>query len=81
MSAMTFRETLQAHVLVWGNAYAEIETNKAGTVIGLWPLLPDRTHAARKDGERFYDDAAQWQQVRRWPQTGCFTFLVSHSMG
>lgn len=55
MSAMTFRETLQAHVLTWGNAYAEIETNKAGTVIGLWPLLPDRTQARRVGGHRLYD--------------------------
>lgn len=55
MSAMTFRETLQAHVLTWGNAFAEIETNKAGTVIGLWPLLPDRTRARRVSGHRLYD--------------------------
>ena len=54
MSAMTFREQLQAHLLLWGNAFAEIETNKAGAVIGLWPLLPDRTWAERRAGQKVY---------------------------
>ena len=42
MSAMTFRETLQSHVLTWGNGYAEIEYATDGTIMGLWPLRPDR---------------------------------------
>jgi phage portal protein BeeE len=29
MSAFIVRETLQAHVLLWGNAYAEIERDNA----------------------------------------------------
>src|SRR5574337_1263402 len=37
MSAFTFKKTLQTHALLWGNAYAEIERNGAGQVIGLWP--------------------------------------------
>jgi HK97 family phage portal protein len=41
-SAFIFRETLQAHVLLWGNAYAEIERDGANRPIGLWPLTPDR---------------------------------------
>ncbi len=42
MSPLTFRETLQQHALVWGNGYAEIEFNNAGTPIALWPLLPNK---------------------------------------
>lgn len=42
MSAFTFRETLQAHVLTWGNGYAEIEYNTDGSIRALWPLRPDR---------------------------------------
>lgn len=42
MSTFTFREVLQAHVLTWGNGYAEIERAEDGTVLGLWPLRPDR---------------------------------------
>lgn len=41
-SAFIFRETLQAHVLLWGNAYAEIQRNGAGRPTALWPLTPDR---------------------------------------
>lgn len=42
MSAMTFREVMQAHALTWGNGYAEIEYAIDGTVLHLWPLRPDR---------------------------------------
>jgi len=42
MDAQSFRETLQGHVLAWGNAYAEIEQDGAGQAIALWPILPNR---------------------------------------
>jgi HK97 family phage portal protein len=42
MTSFTFRETLQAHMLTWGNGYAEIEYGEDGSVLGLWPLRPDR---------------------------------------
>lgn len=47
MTAYTVRETLQGHACNWGNAYAHIERNGFGDVIGLWPLLPDRTTVER----------------------------------
>jgi HK97 family phage portal protein len=43
MTAMTFRELLMSHVLLWGNGYAEIEWDNAGQIVGLWPLRPDVT--------------------------------------
>ncbi len=43
MSAQTFRETLQGHVLLWGNGYARIVMTGGGRPSELWPLLPDRT--------------------------------------
>jgi HK97 family phage portal protein len=43
MTADTFWRTLGCHKLLWGNAYAYIETNAAGEPIALLPLLPDRT--------------------------------------
>lgn len=43
MSAFTFKEMRTAHILTWGNNYAEIERDGAGRPIALWPLLPDRT--------------------------------------
>ena len=41
MTPFTFMETMTAHVLLYGNAYAEIERNGAGDPIGLWILLPE----------------------------------------
>jgi len=43
MTSAVFRRTLQAHVLLHGNGYAEIEWDGAGRPIALWPMLPDRT--------------------------------------
>jgi HK97 family phage portal protein len=34
---------MTSHVVLWGNAHAEIERDRAKRVIVLWPLLPDRT--------------------------------------
>lgn len=42
MTAMQFRETLQGHLLLRGNAYAEIERDGDGRILALWPLRPDR---------------------------------------
>jgi HK97 family phage portal protein len=52
MSAYNGRRTLQAHVLNWGAAFAEIERNGMGDIIGLWPLLPDRTRVERVGGRK-----------------------------
>lgn len=41
MTAMEFIESRQAHLLGWGNAFAEIEWSKAGRPVALWPLPPD----------------------------------------
>lgn len=43
MTAMTFRELMQSHVLTWGNAYAEIEWDATGKIIALWPMDPSQT--------------------------------------
>lgn len=42
ITPFTFRETMLAHTLTWGNGYAEIERNNAGTPLALWPITPDR---------------------------------------
>jgi HK97 family phage portal protein len=47
MTSMVFRETLQAHLLTWGNAYAEIEWRGNGRPAALWPLPPDRVVVMR----------------------------------
>lgn len=47
MSAFVGRETLQAHVMLWGNGYAEIEWDGAGRPLYLWPIEPSRVTARR----------------------------------
>jgi HK97 family phage portal protein len=42
MTAMAFRECLMAHILAWGNGYAEINRNGVGEVAELWPIPPNR---------------------------------------
>lgn len=43
MAPITFKETLQGHLLTRGNAYAEIEWDPIYSVpTALWPLRPDR---------------------------------------
>jgi HK97 family phage portal protein len=59
MSASTCREVLQGHACTWGNGYAEIERNRSGKVIALWPLRPDRTEPKRADTGRLYYEHRQ----------------------
>lgn len=54
MTSMELRETLMAHLALWGNAYAEVEYNRAGRVHALWPLRPDRMRVTRTRGELIY---------------------------
>lgn len=52
LTSYEFRELLQAHLLLWGNAYCEIELDNAGRVVGLWPLRPDKVKGIKRDGAR-----------------------------
>ncbi len=47
MDTMVFRRTLQAHALLWQNAYAEIERDGAGRPIAMWPLVPESVQLYR----------------------------------
>ena len=56
MTSYIFRETLMTHLLLWGNAYAQILRNGKGEVIGLYPLMPDRMRVDRDEkGKLFYE--------------------------
>jgi len=54
MSSFVFRETLMTHLLLWGNAYAQIIRNGKGEVIGLYPLMPDRMNVDRDEHGKLY---------------------------
>ena len=54
MTSFAFRETLMTHLLLWGNAYAQIIRNGKNEVIGLYPLMPDRMTVDRDDKGKLY---------------------------
>ncbi len=54
MSSFVFRETLMTHLLLWGNAYAQIIRNGKGEVIALYPLMPNRMVVDRDTKGRLY---------------------------
>ena len=55
MSSFVFRETLMMHLLLWGNAYAQIIRNGKGEVVALYPLMPNRMTVDRdSSGQLFY---------------------------
>ena len=55
MTSFVFRETLMSHLLLWGNAYAQVVRNGRGQVISLYPLLPNKMDVTRStNGELLY---------------------------
>ena len=55
MTSFAFRETLMSHLLLWGNAYAQIIRNARGEVIALYPLMPNKMAVDRdQSGRLFY---------------------------
>ena len=55
MTSFVFRETLMSHLLLWGNAYAQIIRNARGEVIALYPLMPNKMSVDRNsNGQIFY---------------------------
>ena len=54
MTSFAFRETLMSHLLLWGNAYAQIIRNARGEVIALYPLMPNKMTVDRDSSGRLF---------------------------
>ena len=55
MCSFVFRETMMTHLLLWGNAYAQIIRNGKGEVMAIYPLMPNRMTVDRNErGELYY---------------------------
>ena len=54
MSSFVFRETLMTHLLLWGNAYAQIIRNGKNEVIALYPLMPNKMSVDRDENGKLY---------------------------
>lgn len=64
MSSFVFRETLMTHLLLWGNAYAQVIRNGKGEVVALYPLMPNKMSVNRgSDGNLYYEYARQTEEA------------------
>ena len=54
MSSFVFRETLMTHLLLYGNAYAQIIRNGKDEIIGLYPLMANKMTVNRDTDGRLY---------------------------
>lgn len=54
MTSYIFRETMMTHLLLFGNAYAQILRNGKGDVLGLYPLMPNKITVERDDAGRLF---------------------------
>jgi len=52
LTSFLFRETMMAHLLLWGNAYAQIIRDGRGQVVSLHPLLPNKMTVDRNEAGR-----------------------------
>jgi HK97 family phage portal protein len=57
MTSFTFRLTLQAHALLWGNGYAFIDWGADGEPLAMYPLDPSKVSVRRsqENGQIVYD--------------------------
>ena len=65
MSSFVFRETLMTHLLLWGNAYAQIVRNSKGEVMALYPLMPNKMSVDRDENGQLY-----YQYLRSTDEVG-----------
>ena len=63
MTSFVFRETLMTHLLLWGNAFAQVIRNGRDEVIGLYPLMPNRMTVGRDEAGRLY-----YEYQRTWDE-------------
>ena len=65
MTSFAFRETLMTHLLLWGNAYAQIIRNGKGEVVALYPLMPNRMTVDRDEkGQLYYEYQTSTDKAR-----------------
>lgn len=55
MTAQIGRETMMAHLLTWGNAYAEVIRDPVGRIRQIWPIPPNRVSVKVDGGDIIYE--------------------------
>jgi len=64
MTAQIGREVLTAHILGWGNGYAEKVRNGSGDIIELWPIPPNRVRPEMYNDKLTYLVKVDGQEIR-----------------
>ena len=54
MTSFSFWEVMMTHLLLWGNAYAQIIRDGKNNVLGLYPLLPENVEIDRDTKGKLY---------------------------
>ena len=54
MSSFSFWEAMMTHLLLWGNAFAQIVRDGKNGVLGIYPLLPENVEIDRQNGGELY---------------------------
>ena len=55
MTSFSFWEAMMTHLLLWGNAYAQVVRDGRNGILGLYPLLPENVEIDRTEkGELYY---------------------------
>lgn len=74
MTSFVFRETLMSHLLLWGNAYAQVVRNGRGQTVALYPLLPSKMEVSRAaNGELIYTYYRDYDENGLNPKGGYIT--------
>lgn len=74
MTSFVFRETLMSHLLLWGNAYAQVVRNGRGQAVALYPLLPSKMEVNRAaNGELIYTYYRDYDENGLNPKGGYIT--------
>jgi len=85
MDSFVFRETLMSHLLLYGNAYAQIVHEKSGRIKALYPLLPDKVDVRRSEsGDIYYVYWRNADEKRRGDTSGAIVLekeCVLHIVG
>ena len=71
MTSFVFRETMMSHLLLYGNAYAQIIRDGRGNPLALYPLLPSRMEVSRlPNGDLVYSYRREKEESREEPAGG-----------
>ncbi len=77
MSSFVFRETLMTHLLLWGNAFAQIIRNGKGEVVALYPLMPNKMTVSRDESGQLYYKYQKSQE--ELPKDNAYTVVLHPS--